>query len=88
MRRSRSRPSHYRNLALKIHANHGKGIIPTPITMDELEDMLMEHGIMKAVDESHDRQDRRRTPGDRLTRQRMSVGLPHAGGRRYVVSGA
>ncbi|MEF3365084.1 nitrogenase reductase, partial [Methylocystis sp. 9N] len=28
------------------------GIIPTPITMDELEDMLMEHGIMKQVDES------------------------------------
>ena len=27
-------------------------MIPTPITMDELEDMLMEHGIMKAVDES------------------------------------
>ncbi|HEY8334577.1 MAG TPA: nitrogenase reductase, partial [Tardiphaga sp.] len=27
-------------------------IIPTPITMDELEDMLMEHGIMKPVDES------------------------------------
>ncbi|MFZ8387990.1 nitrogenase reductase, partial [Staphylococcus aureus] len=26
--------------------------IPTPITMDELEDMLMEHGIMKSVDES------------------------------------
>ncbi|NPU67433.1 nitrogenase reductase, partial [Bradyrhizobium sp. 83012] len=35
-----------------IHGNAGKGIIPTPITMDELEDMLMEHGIMKAVDES------------------------------------
>jgi nitrogenase iron protein NifH len=43
---------HYRKLANKIHANGGKGIIPTPITMDELEDMLMEHGIMKAVDES------------------------------------
>src|ERR1039458_7794297 len=43
---------HYRNLAVKIHANKGNGIIPTPITMDELEDMLMEHGIMKAVDES------------------------------------
>ena len=27
------------------------------------------------------RQDRGRTPGDRLTRQRMSVDLPHAGGR-------
>ncbi len=43
---------HYRSLAEKIHANQGQGIIPTPITMDELEDMLMQHGIMKAVDES------------------------------------
>src|SRR6266511_3473305 len=43
---------HYRSLAEKIHNNGGKGIIPTPITMDELEDMLMEHGIMKPVDES------------------------------------
>jgi nitrogenase iron protein NifH len=44
--------NHYRNLANKVHDNAGKGIIPTPITMDELEDMLMEHGIMKQVDES------------------------------------
>ena len=43
---------HYRNLATKVHGNSGNGIIPTPITMDELEDLLMEHGIMKAVDES------------------------------------
>ncbi|HWJ19968.1 MAG TPA: nitrogenase iron protein [Geobacterales bacterium] len=43
---------HYRNLATKVHANIGQGTIPTPITMDELEDMLMEHGILKAVDES------------------------------------
>ncbi len=43
---------HYRNLAQKVHANIGQGTIPTPITMDELEDMLMEHGILKAVDES------------------------------------
>jgi len=43
---------HYRNLARKIHANAGNGTIPTPITMDELEDMLMEHGILKAVDET------------------------------------
>ncbi|MEK6750186.1 MAG: nitrogenase iron protein [Pseudomonadota bacterium] len=42
----------YRNLAKKIHANKGHGIIPTPITMDELEEMLMEHGIMKKIDES------------------------------------
>ncbi len=32
--------------------NAGNGSIPTPITMDELEDMLMEHGILQAVDES------------------------------------
>ncbi len=44
--------NHYRSLANKVHNNAGKGIIPTPITMDELEDMLMQHGIMKAVDES------------------------------------
>jgi nitrogenase iron protein NifH len=43
---------HYRALAKKIHENAGKGIIPTPISMDELEDMLMEHGIMKPIDES------------------------------------
>jgi nitrogenase iron protein NifH len=42
----------YRQLASKIHANKGNGIIPTPITMDELEDILMAHGIMKQVDES------------------------------------
>lgn len=42
----------YRTLAKKIHANKGHGVIPTPITMDELEEMLMEHGIMKKVDES------------------------------------
>ncbi|BAF89441.1 MULTISPECIES: nitrogenase iron protein [Azorhizobium] len=44
--------NHYRNLAERVHNNGGKGIIPTPITMDELEDMLMEHGIMKTVDET------------------------------------
>ncbi len=42
----------YRQLAKKIHENKGQGIIPTPITMDELEDMLMQFGIMKQVDES------------------------------------
>ena len=44
--------AHYRSLATKVHANVGNGTIPSPITMDELEDLLMEHGIMKAVDES------------------------------------
>ena len=43
---------HYRNLAKSIHENAGKGVIPTPITMDELEEMLMEHGIIKNIDES------------------------------------
>jgi nitrogenase iron protein NifH len=43
---------HYRELAKRIHENVGKGVIPTPITMDELEEMLMEHGIINAVDES------------------------------------
>ncbi|MEI2384379.1 nitrogenase iron protein [Breoghania sp. JC706] len=43
---------HYRKLAHKIHNNAGNGVIPTPITMDELEDMLMEHGILKTIDES------------------------------------
>ena len=42
----------YRTLAKKIHENVGNGTIPTPITMDQLEDLLMEHGIMEAIDES------------------------------------
>jgi len=29
-----------------------KFVIPTPITMDELEELLMEFGIMEAEDES------------------------------------
>jgi nitrogenase iron protein NifH len=42
----------YRQLAKKIHENAGNGRIPTPITMDELEDLLMSHGIMEPVDET------------------------------------
>src|SRR5574343_1954654 len=42
----------YRTLAQKVHNNAGNGTIPTPITMEELEDLLMEHGIMKQIDES------------------------------------
>ncbi|MGD9787897.1 MAG: nitrogenase iron protein [Sulfuricellaceae bacterium] len=42
----------YRQLASKIHANAGKGVIPTPITMEELEDLLLEFGIMEKDDES------------------------------------
>ncbi|MEM8596788.1 MAG: nitrogenase reductase, partial [Pseudomonadota bacterium] len=41
----------YRQLATKIHANSGKGVIPTPVTMDELEEMLMEFGIMQSEEE-------------------------------------
>jgi len=41
----------YRQLANKIHGNSGKGVIPTPITMEELEEMLMEFGIMQSEEE-------------------------------------
>lgn len=39
----------YRALAKKIH-NNKKLVIPTPITMDELEALLMEFGILDEVD--------------------------------------
>ena len=42
----------YRQLAQKIHDNSGKGTIPTPITMEELEEMLMEFGIMKSEEQA------------------------------------
>ena len=38
-------------LADKIHANSGLGTIPTPITMEELEDMLLDFGIMKTEEQ-------------------------------------
>ena len=41
----------YRDLANKIIENKNL-VIPTPITMDELEDLLMEFGVMEEVDES------------------------------------
>ena len=41
----------YRQLAKKIHANKGKGVVPAPISMDELEDMLMEYGIIKSEEQ-------------------------------------
>jgi len=41
----------YRQLAQKIHGNAGKGTIPTPITMEDLEDMMMEFGIMKTEEQ-------------------------------------
>ena len=42
----------YRELAKKIHANSGQGVIPTPITMDELEAMLLEFGLMKSEEQA------------------------------------
>ena len=41
----------YRTLAKNIHENKGNGVIPTPISMDELEEMLMEFGILKSDEE-------------------------------------
>ncbi len=41
----------YRALAQKIHANSGRGVIPTPVSMDELEEMLMDFGIMKTEEQ-------------------------------------
>lgn len=41
----------YRALAEKIHNNSGQGAIPTPITMEQLEDLLLEFGIMKTEEE-------------------------------------
>ncbi|MDR3518144.1 MAG: nitrogenase iron protein [Azospirillaceae bacterium] len=41
----------YRTLANKIHNNIGKGVVPTPITMEELEEMLIEFGIMKTEEQ-------------------------------------
>ncbi|MBI5588191.1 MAG: nitrogenase iron protein [Deltaproteobacteria bacterium] len=41
----------YRTLSAKIIANK-KLVIPTPLTMDELEGLLMEFGIMEVEDES------------------------------------
>ncbi len=41
----------YRTLATKIHNNSGNGTIPTPISMEELEDMLLEFGIMKTAEQ-------------------------------------
>ncbi|MGC4078391.1 MAG: nitrogenase iron protein [Rubrivivax sp.] len=49
---SSAQAQEYRTLANKVHANAGNGVIPTPITMDELEDLLMEFGIMSKEDES------------------------------------
>ncbi|MCK8784983.1 nitrogenase iron protein [Roseomonas sp. NAR14] len=42
----------YRQLAQKVHANSGQGTIPTPITMEELEEMLLDFGIMKSDEQA------------------------------------
>ena len=41
----------YRQLANKV-VNNTNFVIPTPIEMEELEELLMEFGIMEAEDES------------------------------------
>jgi len=41
----------YRELARKISENKML-VIPSPLTMDELEDLMMEFGIMEAEDEN------------------------------------
>jgi nitrogenase iron protein NifH len=41
----------YTTLARKIHENSGQGTIPTPISMDELEQMLLEFGIIKTEEQ-------------------------------------
>jgi len=41
----------YRDLAIKIRDNTNF-LIPSPITMDELEELMMEFGIIDDVDES------------------------------------
>jgi len=41
----------YRDLASKI-INNKNFVIPTPITMDELEELLMAFGVMEEEDES------------------------------------
>ena len=42
-----SQAQEYRVLARKIHAHAGHGVIPTPLSMEELEDILMEFGAME-----------------------------------------
>ncbi len=46
-----SQAGEYRSLATKIIENKNM-VIPTPITMDDLEDLLMEFGIMEEEDET------------------------------------
>ena len=48
---SSNQADEYRTLARKI-VDNDKLIIPTPVTMDELEDLLMEFGILEEEDES------------------------------------
>ncbi len=41
----------YRALARKVHENQGQGTIPTPVDMEELEQLLLDFGIMKSEEE-------------------------------------
>ncbi len=41
----------YRTLARKVHENQGQGTVPTPVDMEELEQLLLDFGIMKSEEE-------------------------------------
>jgi nitrogenase iron protein NifH len=41
----------YRKLAREIHENSGKGTIPTPVEMEELEQLLLDFGVMKTEEQ-------------------------------------
>ncbi len=82
MRRSPSRRSIIALWPRRSTPTRGNGIIPTPITMDELEDMLMEHGIMKAVDESQVGKTAAELASGRVTRTTTRPALPGGTGRR------
>ena len=47
-----NRPTEYRTLAQKI-VNNTMKVVPTPCTMDELESLLMEFGIMEGRHQHH-----------------------------------
>jgi nitrogenase iron protein NifH len=82
----------YRQLAAKIN-NNTNFVIPTPIEMEELEDLLMEFGIMEAGRRVHRRQDRRRpgclsnTPQAPAGAQAPATFNQHVGHRLVATSG-
>ena len=46
-----NRPTSIARWRKKIHENSGKGTVPTPISMDELEEMLLDFGVMKTEEQ-------------------------------------